>query len=165
MTQAGNHNWLLTLDSHKGLLCSTALSKRMNGTRNPSLIVLFCKAVTVTTQVQLHISLTVFFFSGKNKQKGMSVLMPDFSCPLVHLDAFLISVQSSVLQTLESRNSLPKSEIKLYGLVPELTQSIMVCNFLILQKKDTQSGRDINILLNVILLYWKKKKKQSWDLG
>ena len=65
---------------------------------NPSLIVpfmLFCKEVTVDLLMFSHISLTVCFFFQAGTRKDMSVLMPDFSCPLVHLDAFLVSVQSS----------------------------------------------------------------------
>ena len=63
---------------------------------NPSLIVpftLFYKAVMVDLLMFSHISLTAFFQAGT--RKDMSVLMPDFSSPLVHLDAFLVSVQSS----------------------------------------------------------------------
>lgn len=64
---------------------------------NPSIIVpfmLFCKAVTVDLLMFSPISLTVFFFQAGTR-KDMSVLIPDCSFPLVHLDVFLVSIQSS----------------------------------------------------------------------
>ena len=71
---------------------------------------LFCKAVTVDPLMFFCYMQSYIFncFSQAGTRKDISVIMPDFSCPLVHLDAFpqcLCSRHSADIRIHDLRNS------------------------------------------------------------